>query len=461
MQKGKDFTNKRFHLVGIKGVGMTPLAIMLKELGNTVTGSDTLESQITDEILRQHDISVTEFSPDTITQEIDVVVYSGAYMVSRHPELQKAEELMLPLASQAMMLAELVNTKDHIAVCGVGGKTTTSGMGATVFNYLGYGGWFSGVSKINGTLPGGHIDDSELMIVEADEYAIATRSDSRPKFALYNPKVIICTHLAHDHPDIYESFDKTLDTFAQFFNRLPDDGALIINPRDLHLLENRLNTKAKVITFAEDPTADWCIKKSGMNMLYNLFHEDQEYQLNMSVIGTMNAENATALVAACDFLKLDIDEVLKGITEFKGTKRRLEIIREENNILYMDDYGHHPDEINVTLSAIKNQYPDKRLVVIFHPHTLSRTSALLEEFGNSFVAADQILLAPIFASAREYDDGSVSLRDLHQAIESSFHKVESFKDFDAIAEEIKEIRKPGDIILTLGAGDVYKVHEKL
>ena len=127
----------------------------------------------------------------------------------------------------------------------------------------------------------------------------------------------------------------------------------------------------------------------------------------------------------------------------------------------MDDYGHHPDEIYVTLSAIKNQYPDKRLAVIFHPHTLSRTSALLDEFGHSFVAADQILLAPIFASAREYDDGSVSLRDLHQAIESSFHKVESFKDFDAIAEEIKEIRKPGDIILTLGAGDVYKVHEKL
>lgn len=426
-------------MVGIKGVGMTPLALMFQDVGVEVQGSDTNQSQITDQILNDRKINVLEFDKNNIDSNIDLVVYSGAYKKSVHPELTKAEDQGIYSITQAEALATLISDKRLIAVCGVGGKTTTTGMTAQVFDHLGKGGWFVGVSQISDNLEPAKIDNSDLFVAEADEYAISPGEDNRPKFALYNPEVIICTNLAYDHPDIYPDFETTKQTFVDFFNRLPEGGLLIISVTDYQLIKDKLKKHFQVKIL--DPTSLG--------------------RIDLQVIGQMNQQNAQAVLVACGHLGIDESGVRSGLKQFSGTKRRLELIADQDEVLYMDDYGHHPDEIKLTLEAIKSKYPQRRLIVVFHPHTLSRTKALLTEFSQCFDAADVVILAPIFTSARESDDQSIDSAKLAQAIKPNLASVIAFENFDQIIDHLQEIRQPNDIILTLGAGDIYKIHEQL
>lgn len=429
---------EKVHFVGIKGVGMTPLALMLQDLGIKVQGSDTPETQITDQVLAKRDIQVSDFSPANITADLDVVIYSGAYKKTVHPELIKAKELGIYTISQAEALATLIAEKKLIAVCGVGGKTTTTGMMAQVFSELNQGGWFVGVSQISQNLVPGKIDDSPFFVAEADEYAITPGIDNRPKFSLYKPQIIICTNLAYDHPDIYPDFEATKKVFAEFFNQLPPEGLLVIKQKDLDLIQDLLKPETKIALV-----------------------ENNHESLELQVIGQMNQLNAQAVMLACAHLKLDLSKVRAGLAKFAGTKRRLELVADQDQIIYLDDYGHHPDEIKLTLAAIKQNYPDKRIRVVFHAHTLTRTKALLQEFGQSFSQADEVLVAPIFTSARETDDQSVTAQKLAEQISKHHHQVQAFDDVKEIVDYLKKSRRPNDLILTLGAGDIYKIHQQL
>jgi UDP-N-acetylmuramate--alanine ligase len=453
---------KKVFVVGIKGVGTAPVAAMLSKTGKLVSGSDTNEPQITDSLLAEAAIEVSVFDAANITDDIDLVIYSGAYKLDAHPELLAAKEKSIPCIPQAEALASILNQKeDLICVCGVGGKTTTSAMGASIHATAQKGGWFVGVSDVNKELAPAFTDDSSLFIAESDEYAIAPPIDTRPKFALYNPKIIICTNILYDHPDIYPSFEKTLEVFAEFFNTLPQDGLLLIRHKDLERVKSLLTTKATIQTYGSEITSDWQLIE-GLSSTWRGIYKNTTVDFSLQVPGEMNGLNALSLIAAHVHLKLLVlDHVVQGLAEYAGTKRRLEVIKNHGDILYMDDYGHHPLEVELTLSALKAKYPHKRLIVAFHPHTLSRTKSLLKEFGQAFGLADMILIPDIFASARELDDGSITSQNVVDEINKASSKASYLPTFDEIIQFIKKHRQPGDIILTMGAGNIYQIHKEL
>jgi len=453
---------KKVHMVGIKGVGMTPVALILDDLGIKVTGSDYSDTQITDQILTERKISISSFNKENISDDVDLVIYSGAYKRETNEELLSAFSKKIHTISQAEALASLINEKQKlVCVCGVGGKTTTSAMIASIMDENKSGGWFVGVSRFNGDTVSGKIDESDYFVAEADEYAVSPPINLSPKFSLYLPKIVVCTNILYDHPDVYPDFDTTLKAFAELFNRVPKDGLLIIRLADLEKVRPYLDLSCQIQTYGIEDEADWKLLPSDNNQSYIIKSQDQEIEIKPWLIGAMNALNATAALAACSYLRINSELVINTLNEFKGVKRRLEIIKEEADILYLDDYGHHPREIEVTLASLKKVYPDRRLLVIFHPHTLSRTKALFKEFTQSFKNADHLIIAEIFTSAREQDDNSISSRDLVKEIAINQDGVEYGSSFGEIIDRVKQIRRPKDIILTLGAGDIYKIHDQL
>lgn len=450
------------HLVGIKGVGMTPVALMLQDLGKTITGSDTSDSQITDTTLDHRAITVTDFDAN-LPQDTNLVIYSGAYNHSQNPQLKQAQVLQIHTITQAQALATLTQNKKTIAVCGVGGKTTTTAMLATIFQTAHTDpSWFVGVSNFNHDWLPGRMGEGEFFLAEADEYAISPHQNQNPKFSLLSPQMIICTNLLHDHPDIYPDLDSTIKVFVDFFNKLPPDGLLIIQPQHYQLVKDQLTTKARIATFGD--------KQSGASHKIQIFPDDS-FTINTPTgesptifptsIGNHNIYNAAAAYIAALYSDIDPSLISKGISVFTSSKRRLEKIGYQNDILYYDDYGHHPEEIKATLKALKNRFLDRRIITIFHPHTYSRTKTLFDQFATAFVDTDIVIVADIFASARETIDSSISSAKLVEAIKSSNPNALYLGDHHHIVKHLKTIRQPGDLILTLGAGDIYKIHTEL
>ncbi len=456
--------SKNIHLIGAKGVGVTALACCLKNLKKNLTGSDTKLPQITDPILKSLNISTKNFSPKNITSDLDLVIYSGAYQKNSHPELIQAAKKNIYTLSQAQALAQLMVPKDQILVCGVGGKTTTTGMMVHAQTKLKLKpSWFIGTSQINNQILPGKIDSGKYFIAEADEYAIAPPTNTNPKFSLYQPKVIVCTNLVHDHPDIYDNLEQTRNTFAKFFNKLPKDGLLLINYHTTHLksLINKLETKAQVQTFGTAPMADWYIKHTANPLNWQIHHRQYTLDLKLKVPGLINAQNATAVIASNFFLGHNIKKITNALHSYTGVKRRLELIQTKNDIHYYDDYAHHPKEITGALKALKSIHPKSRLITIFHPHTFSRTKALLQDFSTAFTATDQLIIAPIFSSAREKQDQTISSPGLVKAIKPHNPNTLYLSDFDHIIDHIKKISQPNDVIVTMGAGNIYQSHKQL
>lgn len=441
---------------------MTPVALIFQDLGKQITGSDTTASQITDAVLEQRGITILEFNEHNITPEINLVVYSGAYRLD-HPELEKAKSLDIPVISQAEALAAVTRDKKLVAVCGVGGKTTTSAMLATVFQKAHTDpSWFVGVSTFNNDWVPGRFGGGEYFIAEADEYAISPQNDPRPKFALYSPRVIVCTNILHDHPDIYPTFEDTLAAFTAFFNKLPEDGLLLIRPKDLALIKKNLRTQCRVITYdLEDSTGDYKIAHMPDDSFYVTNDEYRSPTIFMQTVGEHNILNAASSFIVARELGLSTDSIIEGLQSFSSSKRRLEKVGYKDGVLYYDDYGHHPFEIKKTLEALKKRFLDKRIITVFNPHTYSRTKALFNEYIDSFNHTDILIVDDIFSSARESSDPSISGEILANAIKTTNPNTVYLGSRENIVTYLQENRKPGDVIITLGAGDVYKIHQEL
>ncbi len=452
----------RVHFVGIKGVGMTALALCFQDLGLTVTGSDTDQPQITDPTLKSHQIHPLPFSPANIHSRLDLIIHSAAYSKDQHPELIKAASLQLPLVNQATALAQLANTKTLIAVCGVGGKTTTTSMLIWIFTQLGLNpSWAVGVSGV-GSLPPGKFTSGKHFILEADEYAIAPPHDTRPKLALYKPQVVICTNINYDHPDIYSTYQDTATVFTNFFSTIPSSGLLIINHQTKNLTSLLSSLASPFTTFGTSNQAEWSLHTSSSQPpSFTLHHQHTSHPLHLPLPGTANALNASAAIIAAHHFHTSPRQALAELTHFPGIKRRLETIKNQDHILYLDDYAHHPTEIASTLTALKHHYPKRRLLVAFQPHTYSRTQALLPEFSTCFTAADQVFIVPIFASAREPKSSAISSNTLASSIKKHHPAVSYFSSFSDLSRHLNHIKQPHDIILTLGAGDIYQLHQQL
>lgn len=415
---------------------MTSLALAMQEAGWQITGSDSDESFITDEPLMTHNIVVSSFS-DPLPGNLDLRVYSGAYdsPVSRFKTV--------PLASA---LSEFVKTRQVLAVAGVGGKTTTAAMLACLFQAAGRDvGYYLGTGSVAGLRSPGHCGTDPVYVVEADEYAVS-KVDPRPKFSLLTPQVLITTNIIHDHPDIYPDESSTLAAFSELVKSLPPGGTWICNPSDpltaqiLNLLGESLKA-IKVVQYGTN------------HPLYS--------ELQLSVFGDQNKLDATSAVLAAIELGLTKSEALAAIKAYRGAGRRQEFHGEVSGRLLYDDYAHHPLEISQTLSSFKTQFPTRRLLLIFESHTYSRTESLLPEFARAIAEADLPFLMPIFESAREKGVAHKISPESFQAAVSKLNPACQTLTWENAAEIVVDASKPGDIILTMGAGFVYKLHPEI
>lgn len=473
------------HFTGIKGVGMTALALCAQDAGIRVTGSDVGEEFVTDITLKKRNIApMVGFSKDNLQEKPDLVVTTGAHGGLNNPEVLAAKELGIPVMTLAEALPKFTEGKKVIAVCGVGGKTSTSSMIATILDQLGLKPSFAiGVADIPslGT-PGRYDKEGEYFVVEADEYAISPGIDNRPRFSLLSPYAIVVTNIVHDHPDIYPTFEDTKKVYVEFIKKLTNQDlesrTILISNSDnetAHELYVEYLPNPKVISRSYSlkgnglwNAEDISYAKGKTIFHFNSFDDDDKKTLvkvTLSVPGDYNIYNALAAITVCSYVTgKPLEDIVSAIEKYTGCKRRFEKVGENGGIIYYDDYAHHPDEVKAAIKATREWFKENRVVVLFQPHTFSRTKALMKEFSESFNEADVVCISDIFASAREPFDDTINSEMLVNEIKKNHSKPEDVMytgDLAKTAEWLKENLKEGDVFITLGAGDVYKVHNKI
>lgn len=461
---------KYVHMTGIKGVAMTALAQCLVDLGISVEGSDIEEEFVTQEILNTLHIPVKiGFHESNVSDQTQLLVYTAAHSGSKNVEVTEALRRGIPTLSHGEALGKLMEGKKGISVCGVGGKSTTTAMITWILEKTGRSPSYAiGVGGIPGLRSSGRYEkNSDLFVAEADEYATDPGVDNTPRFLHQHPTHIVCTNILHDHPDIYASLEETKQAYLQFFSQLPEAGVLVVNGDDPVLDEVveatvKNHQSIRIISVGKREKATiMCgafsaeLGKTTQECTYN----GQEHILTLLVPGEFNAKNALYALAVTTDLGVPIEEAITVLAEFRGTKRRFENMGKKDGIQFYDDYAHHPTEIQATLKALREWYPGKRVVAIFQPHTYSRTKSLLNEFSRSFHDANQVYLLDIFASARELADATISSEILAQKLTEQHVKAENLHTIQEVVTRIKATPDTADVVITIGAGDLYHLHE--
>ncbi len=429
---------KNVFFIGIKGVGMTSLALAMQDAGYQVSGSDTGESFITDKILSLRQIKVVSPIEAQVPTGTDMIIYSGAYLPTA---------TTIPTFPLAVALADFVKERQVIAVAGVGGKTTTTAMLAALFHAAGRDvGYYVGTGSIAGLAAPGAAGTDPYYIVEADEYVVS-KNDKRPKFLLLNPQILITTNIIHDHPDVYPSLSDTLAAFTQLVAKLPQGGTWIActdDPLTQQIIAEQSQTLqgqgVKIVPYDKD------------HPLYS--------QLDLSVFGAQNKLDAVAAVLAAIAAGLTKEQALEAIKSYRGAGRRQELCGEVQGRLLYDDYGHHPQEIELTLNSFKEHFPGRRILLVFESHTYTRTEALQEEFARAVALADLPFIMPIFESAREKGQPHTITPDSFVAAIKQHNERAVSVTWENAADLVWAASREGDIILTMGAGFVYKLHEQ-
>lgn len=418
--------------------------------GATITGSDVEESFYTDSVLKRANIPVLGFSPTNV-ENADLVVTSAAY-TNQHPEIARALDLNIPVLSYPQYLGHLLAKKRGICVTGTHGKTTTTAMMGLVMLKAGFDPTIvvgSDVPSIGGNA---HTGKGEFFLAESCEY--------RRHFLNYSPEHLIITNIEFDHPDYFKDLEDVISAFAELAVKVPEHGHIYVWDEDPN--RKSLKSDAPVTTFGLSESADirateilFKDEKSSMKIIIKGQYMGN---LDLHVAGRHNIVNALATIALCYEIGIPIKEILSSLRQFNGTKRRFEHVGSNTNgALIVDDYAHHPTEIRTTLEGARLSFPDRRIRAIFQPHTFSRTEKLLLEFSQAFQGADEVVIADIFASARELDHYTVSAPNLAEMILKQGIEARYIGTLDDIKLYLNETLAPEDLVLTLGAGDIYKV----
>lgn len=455
----KDF--QKIHFIGIKGAGMTALAELLQNNGAQVTGSDTEEVFYTDTILaRLGIVPRVGFALEHIPLDTDLVVYSTAYNPSTNTELAHALTLGIPVKSYPEAVGLLTELHQTLAVCGTHGKTTTSALLANTLRLINADPSAIIGSKIASWGGSALSGAGNYFVLEADEY--------QNKLAHYTPFGVILTSVDYDHPDFFPTEESYRDTFKQFVARIPRHGRLVYcfdNSDVIAVAENASATKHSYgfVNGADYQITNWeALPEGEYRQQFDIMHGEESLGVfELRLAGRHNALNATAVIALLVELGFEVEEFRQALGEFVGTERRFELIGERFGALIYDDYAHHPEELRTTLRTFRELFPERNLWAIFHPHTFTRTKALLPEFAQSFDDADRVTLLPIYGSARE-EQGGVSSEDLMQAINRFIpNKASVADDLGALVEEIEKAMGKQDLIVTLGAGNVWEISHAL
>jgi len=454
---------KNIYFVGIKGVAMANLAVVLKKMGKNVFGWDRQEEFITDQVLKDNNIKwQSELDPKSLPKKIDLVVYSAAHGGTNNPLIVEAKKRKTAVISQADLLGEIMaEFETKIAVTGCHGKTTTTSILAYCLNKLkAQPSYVVGVPYFT-DYQGGDYQAKKYFVVEADEYGVNPPIDKTPKFYKLNPDYIVCTNIDFDHPDVYRDITDTKKAFLKFFG----SRKIIACADDENIVEVlKKIDKKQYVTYGFSKSADYQIKNeiiSEDNSKFELVNNNESLgYFEITIFGKMNILNATAVIVMLLKLGFSKSEINNVIKTFTGSQRRFEKIYSNNCISLFDDYAHHPSEIEATIRAAQARFKNRRVIVIFQPHTFSRTALLLKEFASSLSKASYSLILPIFSSARE-KAGQFKVTSDDIVKNSKKKNLIKFENVEELLKKLEKMLKEGDIIFTMGAGNVYKLKEEI
>ncbi len=452
-----DFTKPiHIHFIGIGGISMSGLARILLQNGFTISGSDARESALTQQLEKSGVQIFYGQKASNIIDGIDCVVYTAA--ISRdNAELIEAVARKIPMLTRAELLGQLMKNYDTpIAVSGTHGKTTTTSM----ISHILLEGKLDPTISVGGILQaiGGNIrvGNSGTFITEACEY---TNS-----FLNFFPKIGVILNIEEDHLDFFKDLEDIRHSFHQFTALLPSDGTLVINGDITDYPEIYRDLDCHVITYGSSPdfdySADHILHDEKGHVSFDLIkYGEAAARIQLSVTGDHNVSNALASIATAELLDIPMESIQKGLLSFTGTDRRFEYKGTLNGVTIIDDYAHHPTEIQATLKAAK-YYPHKSLWCIFQPHTYTRTKAFFHEFAEALSHTDHLVLADIYA-ARETDTLGISSRDLAAEVQKLGTDVHYFPSFAEIEDFVKSHCVSGDLLITMGAGNVVDIGENL
>lgn len=471
-----DLNGVHIHFVGIKGTGMVALVEIAHQRGAIITGSDVPEKFYTDEILNKLKIKVfTTFNATNINDDVQFVIYSSAYKRNQNPDLLEADMRKIPIMLYNEALGAISALAYSCGISGVHGKTTTTGLTGTVLKML----------NIPAQVLAGSIISSfgnTCTLNNGKKYFVAETCEYQRHFMTFHPQKIILTSVESDHEDFYPTYESIRDAFVDYALLLPNMGQLIYSADDKGAVEVAKivadkRSDIQLIPYGVYAKNDYSLKigeiKDGKQFFKISAFEDE---FVLKIPGDHMVSNACAACAlAIELLKHfkqkenlskeDMQNVFQnlkdGFASFTGAKRRSEIIAEKNNILIMDDYAHHPTAITTTLAGLRKFYPNKRIIVDFMSHTYTRTAALLDRFAESFSSADEVILHKIYPSAREKYDGNVTGKVLFEKTKQNHTKVSYYEEVLDALPYVQSIIKSGDLFITMGAGDNWKIGKLL
>ncbi|MGE5549959.1 MAG: UDP-N-acetylmuramate--L-alanine ligase [Bacteroidota bacterium] len=445
----------RVHFIGIGGISMSGLAEFLAARGHSVSGCDRKASGLT-AMLAAKGIQIEIGHDPAHIDAADVVVYTAA-IPHEQPELQAARARNLPTIERAILLGGVAATyPKRIAVAGTHGKTTTTGMLGVVLTEAG----LDPAISLGGELDqiGGNVrlGGRELFLTEACEYV--------ESFLHLSPTIAMILNVEADHPDFFRDLTHLKGAFARFARLVPEDGHIIARTELPNVADAVAGARAGVISFGQGEAADFHPReirfdRQGMPSFTAFAYGRPLDRVELNVPGMHNILNALAALAAASLLGVDPEVAIAALGRYRGTKRRFERKGQHNGVTVIDDYAHHPTEVAATIGAARN-CPHQRIWCVFQPHTYSRTKALLHDFASALSQADRVLILDIYA-ARERDDGQIHARDLALLLQEQGHEAMYIPSFAETVDYLAAHTRPGDLVLTMGAGDVNRIGEML
>lgn len=446
---------RHIHMVGIGGIGMSGMAEILLYHGYKVSGSDQGESEST-ERLRTIGAKIYIGHAASNIDGADVVVYTSAVRADENEETREALNRQIPVIKRSEMLSELMRMKYGIGIAGTHGKTTTTTMTGQVVQAGGFdptimvGGRVHSFDKTNAVVGKG-----DIIIVEADEYDRT--------FLKLSPAIAVITNIEAEHLDIYSDLEDVKNAFIEFAGRVPFYGAVIVCLDDPEIRSILPSLERRTITYGYNPQAQIRavnITHKALGSSFSVVIDDQTLgNIQLSAPGEHNIKNALAAVAVGIELGMEFNEITAGLERFEGVFRRFQVKHESEELIIIDDYAHHPTEVLATIRAARVGWPNRRIVAVFQPHLYSRTKEMYKQFGLSFFDAEVLITTNIYAAREKPIDG-ISGELISDTAKKFGHKDVHYIHVEAVPEKLKSIIQDGDIVIMMGAGDIYKYNQK-
>lgn len=446
---------RHIHMVGIGGIGMSGMAEILLQKGYAVTGSDASKGETINR-LKELGAKIHIGHDEKNIEGADVVVFTSAVKADENLETKAAMEAGIPVIKRAEMLAELMRMKYGVGIAGTHGKTTTTTMVGHVIQDGGFdptiivGGKVHSFSETNAVVGKG-----DIIIVEADEFDRT--------FLRLTPSLALITNIEAEHLDIYDNLEDVKDAFVEFANKVPFYGAVVLCLDDANVRSIIPQLERRTITYGLTPQAKIRARNIEVNQFTSTFavlnEGDELGDITLKAPGKHNVKNALAAIAAGLELNIDFEQIKSGLERFEGVFRRFQLKADIDNVMVIDDYAHHPTEVQATLKAARNGWKDRRIVAVFQPHLYSRTQDLYQNFGSSFFDAEVCVITDVYPSREEPIEGVNGKLIADSAKEYGHRQVHYVEDKKELPARLSEIVQAGDVIITMGAGDIYKYGE--